>query len=75
MDEIESESVIADESSTGEIESESVHKSINKEKYAIDETEDEEPLVTDNTVFKEQIYFNPFECGKHLLNRIDATCK
>ena len=38
--------------------SESVQKSINtnKEKYAIDETENEEPLVTDNPAINEQSY-------------------
>ena len=43
IDESESESVIIDESSTEESEPESVHKSINKnkEKYTIDETQDE----------------------------------
>ena len=46
-----------------------------KEKYAIDETEYEEPLVTDNPVIKEPSYFNLFERGKNLSNRIDATCE
>ena len=32
-----------------------------KKKYAIDETEYEEPLVTDNPVINEPIYFNLFE--------------
>ena len=43
MDKGESESVIVDESSTGESKSESAQKSINtnKEKYAVDETEHE----------------------------------
>ena len=58
-----------------EIRPESVYKSINREKYAIDETENEEPLGTDNTVVKEPRYFNIFECGKKILNRLDATCK
>ena len=54
MDKRKLESVIFDESSMKESESEIIHKSINtnKEKYAIDETEDEKPLVTDNPVIK-----------------------
>ena len=57
--------------------SENVYRSINKnkEKDVIDDTEHEEPLVTYNTVAKEPIYYNLFECGKNLLNRLDATCK
>ena len=66
MDESKSEIVIANESSTEESEPESIHKTINtnKEKYAIDETDHEKTLVTDNTVKNEPIYFNLFECGK-----------
>ena len=66
-----------DEISTEESESESFHKSINnkKEKYAIDETKHEEPSVTDNPVINELIYFNLFECGKNILNRLDAMCE
>ena len=56
----ESEGIIIDVSSTEESESESVHKIINKEKYAIGETKHEEPLVTENPVVKEGIYFNLF---------------
>ena len=64
-DYIESESVIFNEISTEENESESVHKSINrnKEKYSIDETEYEKPLLTDNPVINEPRYFNLFEYG------------
>ena len=54
---------------------ESFHKIINKEKYPIYEIEHEKPLVTDNPVIKEPSYFKLFECGKNLLNRLDATCK
>ena len=70
----ESESVIVDEISTEEIESEIIHKSINtnKETYAIDKTEHEEPSVKYDSVINEPRYFNLFECG---LNRLDATCK
>ena len=65
------------ESYTEESESESVHKiiSTNKEKYAIYETEHEEPSVTYNPVINEPIYFNIVECGKHILNKLDAMCK
>ena len=48
-----------------EIKSKSVQKNINEEKDAIDETEHEDTLVTDNPVVKEPIYFNLFECGKY----------
>ena len=56
--------------------SKSVHKSINKNfKKSIDETEYEEPLVTDNPVIDEPSYFNIFGCGKKLLNKLNTTCK
>ena len=60
-----------------ESKSESVHKSINtnKEKYAIDETENKNPSVTHNPVINELRYFNLFECGKNLLNKLNAMCK
>ena len=76
-DERKSESLIADEISTEKNDSESVHKSINtnKEKYAIYETEHEEPLVTDNLFINEPRYFNLFKCGKNLLNNLDDRCK
>ena len=32
-------------------------------------------MVTNNQVINEPIYFNLFECGKNLLNKLDATCK
>ena len=32
-------------------------------------------MVTDDPVVKEPIYFNIFECGKNILNQIDATCE
>ena len=35
-----------------------------KEKYAYDETEDEEPLVTGNPIINEPSYFKLFKCGK-----------
>ena len=43
--------------------------------YEIDETEHEEPLVTDNPVINGQIYFNLFQYGKDLLNSLDVTCE
>ena len=54
---------------------ERVHKRINtnKEKDTIDETEHEEPLVTDNPVINDTRYFNLFKCGKNILNMLDAT--
>ena len=39
------------------------------------ETENEEPLVTYNPVINYLSYFNLFECGNHLLYKIDATCE
>ena len=51
MDEDESKFVIVDGGSIKESKLECVHKIVNK-KYAINETEHEEPLVTDNTVVK-----------------------
>ena len=32
-------------------------------------------MVTDNPVIKEPSYFNIFECGKTILNKLDATFK
>ena len=77
MGKSESVSVIVHESSTDESESESVHKSINenKEQYAIDETENEEPSVTHNPVINEPSCFNLFECGKNFLKNLDAMCE
>ena len=61
----------------GESESKSVHKSINTNKveYEIDETENEEPSVTDNPVINEPSYFKLFKWGKNFLKNIDATCE
>ena len=50
-------------------------KIINTEKYEKNETEHEEPSVTDNPVAKEPSYFNIFRCGKNFFNDLDATCK
>ena len=74
-DKDESKIIILNESYTEESESECVQINVNKEKHAKNESEHEDPLVTDNPVFKEPSYFNIFECGKNLLNKLDATCK
>ena len=58
-----------------ERESECIHKSINKEKDANNETENEEPLGTYNPVVKDPREFNIFECGKNILNRLYVTCE
>ena len=31
-------------------------------------------MVTDDSVVKDKIYFNIFECGKNILNKLDALC-
>ena len=66
-----SESNIFNGSFIEESESKIFHKSINtnKGKYAIDETDDEETLVTDNPVINETIYFKLFECGRKYLEQ------
>ena len=46
-------------------------QNINKEKYA----KNEGLTVMDDPVFKESIYFNIFEYGNIILNKLDATCK
>ena len=58
-----------------ESESECAHQSVNKEKYANNEAEYEEPTVTDDPVVKETRYFNIFECTRNILNNIEATCE
>ena len=47
----------------------------NKVKYYIDETDNEEPLVTDNPVINETIYFDLFEWVKNFLKNIDDICE
>ena len=65
-----------DESSTEESESECVLKNINKGKDANNESDHEEPMVTnDIIVVKDPIHFNIFVCRKNCLNSIDATCE
>ena len=67
-----SKRVIIDESYMEDSESECVHKSANKEKYAKNEAEHEDTLVKDNPVVKEPIYFNIIECVNNILNKLDA---
>ena len=50
-------------------------QSVNKEKDAKNEAYHEEPSLTDNPVIKNPNYFNIFECGNVLLNKLNATCK
>ena len=42
-------------------------------KHAMNETKDEENLVTDNSFMNDPIYFKPFECGKTFSKNMDAT--
>ena len=62
--------IIVSGSSTEEIESEFVHKNINKEKDAKNETDYEELSVTYDPVFNEPGYFNIFNCGQNLLKNL-----
>ena len=39
----------------------------------MNKTNDEEPLVIDNSVINAPSYFEIFECGKNFLNNLDAT--
>ena len=41
----------------------------------MNETNDEEPSVTDNSFINAPKYFKLFECGKNFLNNLDATCE
>ena len=74
-DERESKSVIVNEYYLEKSESKSVHIRVNTSevKDAMNETKDEEPSVTDNSVINVPIYFKIFECGKKFLNNLDAT--
>ena len=65
-DEDESKGIIVDECYKEEDEPEYVHKNINKQKEANNETEYEEYSVTDEV----PSYFNIFECGGNILNRL-----
>ena len=61
--------MIVDEFFMEEDESECVHKNINKQKYANNETEYEKYSVTHEV----PSYFNIFDCGGDLLNGLDVT--
>ena len=56
-------------------ESKSVHKSVNTSevKYAMNETKDGEPPVTDNSVINAPIHFKLFQCSKNFFNNIYST--
>ena len=41
----------------------------------MDETEEEEPSVSDNPVINKPIYFNLLECGENFLNKLDVMCE
>ena len=69
MDRYESKGIIVDERSTEEDESECVQKNISKEEDAKNEADYEGPSVT----YEEPIYFDIFECGNNLGNRIYVT--
>ena len=77
MDENKSKMVIIDACYLENIESKSAHIVVytSKVKNANNETRDEEPLVTDNSVITAPSYFKVFECAKNFLNKIDATCE
>ena len=68
-DEDESKGIIVVKCYTEEDESECVYKNINKQKDAKNEAEYEEYSVTNEL----PSYFNRFEWGRNLLNRIDVT--
>ena len=67
--------VIVNACSLDEIELKSVHISVNTSevKDANNETKDEEPLVTDNSVINVPRYFKLFECGRNSLKNLDAA--
>ena len=63
------------ECSSDKSESKSIHISINKHelKYGTNETNFEEPSVTDNSVINAPSYFKIFKCSKTFLNNFYAT--
>ena len=75
MDKDESKSIVGDEISTEESESECVNKKIHIEKDANNEAEYEEHTVTYDIFVKETSYFNIFKCWNNILNNIDAKYK
>ena len=68
-DKDKSKGIVVDERSTEEDESEYVHKNISKKEDANNEAEYEESSVTHEV----PRYFNKFEFGRNLLNRLDVT--
>ena len=68
-DDEESKGLTVENVSTEEEESECVHKNINKQKYANNETEYETSSVTHEV----PSYFNIFECVGNIFNRLDVT--
>ena len=69
MEEDESKCIIVNESSTDEDKPECTDENINKIKDSNNEAEYEIFSVTHEV----PIYFNIFECGRNILNRIDLT--
>ena len=69
MDEDESKGIIVEKISTEEDESEFVHKDINKQKDANNETEYDESSLT----YEVPSYFKIFECVGNILNRLYVT--
>ena len=65
----ESKSIIVDKCSMDEDKQECVHKNIIKQKDANIEAEYEKTSVIDEV----PTYFNIFECGRNILNRLDVT--
>ena len=65
-DQSESERIIVNASSSGKSESKSINISVNTSIVNDDgnETKDEEPSVTDNSVINTPSYFKLLECGK-----------
>ena len=67
--------IIIHKSSTEESESECIHKTVNKEKYANNEAEHKETPVMDDPVVKDPRYFNIFKRVRNILNKLKAKCK
>ena len=74
-DKNELKSIIIDKNPTEESKSKCVHRSENRDENAKNEADHEEPSVTYNLVVKEPIYFNIFERGNNILNKLDMSCK
>ena len=74
MDKSKAKNIIVNACSTDEKKSKTIYIIVNtsKVKDAINETKNEETLVTDNSVINDPIYFKLFECGKNFMKNIDA---